>query len=836
MFQKPLNPTTRARDQTAEKTLTPEAWQRIKALFAEASQLDSAARETFLARECGSDPTLRAEIESLLACAQNGSGFLEMPAAPRLDLEPGTRLGDYEVLSLLGPGGMGGAYRARDLRLRRDVAIKVLPATLSSDTTSLRRFDREARAAASLNHPHIVTIHSIEHVGEVHLIVMELVDGQTLDRVIPGGGLSLEKLMGFAEGLADGVAAAHEKGIIHRDLKPGNIMVDRRGSIKILDFGIAKLTDLVDPGALDLESPTYWETEAGMVIGTVPYMSPEQLLGKKVDCRTDIFSLGVVFYQMATGQRPFHGESRAELASAILRDKPKAIIELRADLPRSLQGILERCLAKEVEDRCASAELCDAIQRLRRELVSGRRFTACETPEASVAVLPFLNMSADPENEFFADGITEEIINALAQIKQLHVAARTSSLSFKGKHVDLRIIGERLNVEAVLQGSIRRSGNHLRITVQLVNVADGYHLWSEKYDREMKDVFEIQDEISRSIAERLKISLESKQPLVKAGTENLEAYQLYLKGRALFFQRGPRLRRALECFERAVALDPKYALAWSGTADARNMVSFYGLLPPEACVKQAKDAAERAVSLDPSLAEAHTALALSYLFVSDPARCESEFLRALELNPRYSQARSWYGMFYLHWGVGRTEEGIDQLKQAVEADPLSAYARAMLAICCCDAGRTEEALHTAKAAVELDPDSFITRWFLQVALQHQRRFEESVAAGEVALALSGRHPYCLGSLALAYADWGKVSEAQSLYMELVWRAKRDYVQLPVLAWAASAAGDQEAAIQFVREAYQRHDPSMLAAARYSAFARLRQDARFRAMIEASVFK
>jgi serine/threonine-protein kinase len=310
-----------------------------------------------------------------------------------------------------------------------------------------------------------------------------------------------------------------------------------------------------------------------MVMGTVPYMSPEQLLGKKLDSRTDIFSLGAVLHQMATGQRPFRGDTRAELISSILRDQPKPVIELRADLPRSLQRVLERCLAKEAPDRYAATELRDAIQQLRQEFASGRHSApATGAAEASVAVLPFLNLSADPENEFFADGMTEEIINALARIKQLHVAARTSSFSFKGKHVDLRIVGERLNVRTVLEGSIRRSGNHLRVSAQLVNVADGYHLWSEKYDREMKDIFEIQDEISRSIAERLKVSLESNQSLVKAGTGNLEAYQLYLKGRALFFQRGPQLRRALQCFERAVGLDSNYAHAWAGLADTHRCV------------------------------------------------------------------------------------------------------------------------------------------------------------------------------------------------------------------------------------------------------------------------
>jgi len=826
--------------QAAGGTFAPEItanrWQKIKELFGETLERDAAERKAFLDQSCDGDLSLRGEVESLLAFVDVGSGFLQPPTSVRLTFPKGTRLGDYEVLSFLGPGGMGGAYRARDLRLHRDVAIKVLPAVLSADPNCLHRFEREAQAAASLNHPHIVTIHSIEETGGVHVIVMELVEGQTLDRMIPEDGMSMEKFVQFAADLTDAVAAAHDKGIIHRDLKPRNIMVDNRGSIKILDFGIAKMTEMAAPYSSDLQFSTYSETEPGMVMGTVPYMSPEQLEGKKLDFRSDIFSLGVVLYEMATGKRPFSGDTRAELMSSILRDQPKSVIELRSDLPIFLQRVLERCLAKVVTERYASTELRDAIQQLRQEFASRRHSTSAQgTAETSVAVLPFLNLSADPENEFFTDGMTEEIINALAQIKKLHVAARTSTFSFKGKHVDMRIIGERLNVRTVLEGSVRRSGNRLRVTVQLVSVADGYHLWSEKYDREMKDIFEIQDEISRSIAERLKVTLESEQPLVKAGTNNLEAYQLYLKGRALFFRRGLHLRGSLPCFERAVALDSNYALAWAGLADARNMLGFYGLLPPEACLEQAKEASVRAVQLDDSQAEAHNALALSHLLAWDQPHAKFEFLRALELNPRYLQARDWYGLFYLQWMAGRIEEGIDQLKQAVESDPLSGYAKGMLAVSYSDAGKPDQALEAAHAAVELDPDSFLGRWMLQVALHHQGRFDESVAAGKSALAISGRHPYCVASLALTYADWGKPAEAKALYMELQWRSKCEYVQPAVLAWAASATDEQEAAIQYAEEAYRRRDPGMISAKRFLAFARLRKDPCFQKILVAMRF-
>ncbi|MFY9559979.1 MAG: protein kinase [Terriglobales bacterium] len=808
------------------------AYELVLHVLRAALELAPEQRPAYLDLACPAD-SLRREVEALLATHDDArSGFRKFPPAPRSTLVQGTKLGDYEIVSLLGSGSMGDVYCARDPRLQRAVAIKVLPSFLSSDPDRLRRFEHEARAVASLNHPHVVTIHSIEEAGGVHFLTMELVEGQTLDRLIPDGGLPLEQFFEFAESLAAAVAAAHSKGIVHRDLKPGNIMVDTRGSIKVLDFGVAKMAEPAEPGSQDSRLSGHSPTEPGMVIGTLPYMSPEQLQGKNLDHRSDLFSLGAVLYEMATGQRPFSGDTPAELMSSILRDRTKPVTELRADLPTSLERVLERCLAKEVADRYASAQdLLAAIGRLRREFSSGLHASAISSPEASVAVLPFLNLSADPENEFFADGITEEIINALAQIKSLHVAARTSSFSFKGKHVDLRVISERLNVRTVLEGSVRRAGNEVRITAQLVNLADGYHLWSEKYDREMKDIFAIQDEIARSIAERLKVTLESEQPLVKAGTDNLEAYQLYLKGRALFFQRGPRLRRAFDCFKRAVLLDANYALAWAALADAYNMLAFYGLSHPEVCLPQAKEASVRAVTLDPLLAEAHTALALTHLFCDwDQPKAELEFLRALELNPRYLQARDWYGVFYLQWVAGRLEEGIAQTKHAAEFDPLSGYAKGMLAAACLNAGKLDDALQAAQAALPLDPDSFLSLWTLFIALHGQGRFEEAVAAGESALAISGRHPWIVASLALICTDWGKPEEAKAMYMELQWRAKRDYLQPSALVWAASAAGEQEEAIRYAREGYLVRDPAMLASRYWPCFARARKDPRFEGMM------
>jgi TolB-like protein len=446
--------------------------------------------------------------------------------------------------------------------------------------------------------------------------------------------------------------------------------------------------------------------------------------------------------------------------------------------------------------------------------------------EASIAVLPFANMSADPENEFFADGITEEIINALTRIEKLRVAACKSAFSFKGKHVDLHIIGERLNVKTILEGSVRKSGNRIRIMVQLINVADGYHLWAESYDRELKEIFEVQDEVALAIVSRLKVALRAgQQPSMKAGTSNLEAYQLYLKGRALLYRRGLDIRRAAQCFERAVALDPQYPLAWSGLADARTSLSLSGLERPGAVLPQAKEAATRAVALDPMLAETHCSLAMIHVLHDwDWSKAEQEFLRALELNPRYLQNLTWYA-FYLTWVQGRVDEGIALAKQAVEYDPLSGHAHATLANAYYCAGRGAEAVVAANSARELE-ESFFVYWASQHAFHSDCQFERAAAVGEITLALSGRHPWAMASQALIFADWGKTADAQGLFKELVARSARGYIQPTQLARTASAAGESDLAVDYAREAFDIRDPFLVVAKYCPDFMRLREDPRF----------
>lgn len=449
------------------------------------------------------------------------------------------------------------------------------------------------------------------------------------------------------------------------------------------------------------------------------------------------------------------------------------------------------------------------------ELAKGARTPAAPAAVAtvdSIVVLPFSSMSADPEDEFFSDGMTEEIIKALAHIEQLHVVARSSAFSFKGKHVDPRIVGEQLNVRTVLEGSIRRAGNRLRITIQLVNTADGYHLWSERYEREMKDIFDVQDEIARAIAERLKVTLEGggQEALVKAGTKNLEAYQLYLKGRTLLYRRGGAIPRAVECFERGVRLDAGYALAWAGLADAYSALGYYGLAPAQACMPKGMEAARHAVTLGPSLAEAHAALGVAALMGTwDEAEAEREFLRALDLNPRHIETRGSYALYYLTFAKGCHKEAIGQAKLALECDPLSSYAHSAYGMICGCARQYQEAVRATRRGVELDPESYVARHTLHLALHWCGRFEESIAVGEQALAMSGRHPWSMGTLAVTFADWGKPADAEALYAEMLGRARRQHVSPVMLAATAAAASRENEAICHARDALETHDPQCL---------------------------
>ena len=731
-----------------------------------------------------------------------------------MPLNVGDRLGHYEITGELGAGGMGIVLRAHDTKLDRDVAVKVLPDRLANERGALRRFQQEARAVAALNHPNVVTIHAVDERDGVHFLAMELVEGQGLSELIGGEPLSLARFFEVSVPLADALATAHDEGITHRDLKPANVMITAAGRVKVLDFGLAKFVGLRHEQEATLSAPL---TERGAAVGTFPYMSPEQLEAKAVDHRSDIFSLGVVMYELIAGRRPFVGDSGPSLASAILRDDPPSLAVARAGLPAALVHLIERCLEKAPDRRYQSAdELRRELEAVRRDHESGVTVGAAPpTRDKAIAVLPFTNMSADPENEFFSDGVSEEIINALGRIEHLHVAARTSAFSFKGQQVNLRDIGRQLNVNTVVEGSVRRAGTRLRITAQLVNVADGYQIWSERYDRELEDVFAIQDEIARTIVERLKVALTGdvagQGPLVKAATANSEAYELYLRGRALLYQRGLSVPQALECFKQAVALDAEYAQAWTGLADAHTVLGQYGFVHPAKTMPQAKDAALRAVALDDTLGEAHGALGGALLLHDwDADAAERALERAVALNPGHIQARGWYALFLLSWVRGRFDEAVPHTTQIVRQDPLSTgYAAGVHTLALAYANRTDEAVDHGTAVIDRDATSYLALFALQQAYVVASRFAEAIDVSRLALDVSGRHQWALASLAHAYARKGHVREARAVYEEMVARSSREHMQPSVVAVAAAAAGLEREAVALIDEALAQRDPAMI---------------------------
>src|SRR5262245_33226514 len=527
-----------------------------------------------------------------------------------MPLAAGSRLGPYEVVSLLGAGGMGEVYKARDTRLDRLVAIKIVAGGID-DATVRERLMREARAASALNHPHICTIHDVGDEEGRPFIAMEWIDGETLAARLArtGAALAVEETVRLAAQIADALDTAHTSGIVHRDLKPANLFITRRGDIKVLDFGLAKALDLIEDAQTVVARRHL--TEAGTTVGTIAYMAPEQARGELVDARSDLFSFGVVLYEMATGRSPFAGATTALTFDAILNRQPPAARSGNAAITPAVDAIVARLLAKDPSARPASARAVRDELRALLEDSHRDRSSGAARIVPSLAVLPFTNLSPEPENEYIADGITEEIINTLAQIKGLQVAARTSSFSFKGKTPDLADVAAKLHVAHVVTGSVRTAGPRLRIRVQLVNAHDGFPVWSERYDREAVDIFEIQDEIAAAIAQKLRVALTAPdEPIAKRATGDLDAYELYLKGRFLVNLRGAALLKGLECFEQALSRDSGFAPAHSGIATASALLSLYGYLPGYEAMPKARRAVLNALEADASLAEAHAAYLL----------------------------------------------------------------------------------------------------------------------------------------------------------------------------------------------------------------------------------
>lgn len=610
----------------------------------------------------------------------------------------GKTLAHFRVLEQIGEGGMGAVYVAEDLNLGRKVALKVLREEMASHRDRLERFRREAQAVAALNHPNIVTIHSIEEAPEGHFITMELVEGKGLDQLITGDGMSAERMLEIALPLVRALVAAHGRGITHRDLKPANVMVTDDGTVKILDFGLAKLQATAESGEHQ-DLPTQTLTQVGAVVGTIPYMSPEQVQGKQVDHLTDIFSLGVILYEMATGRRPFGGETSADVASAILRDAPESIADSRPDMPNQFGRIIARCLEKEPELRYQSAaDIQTALSKV-GETVAGKPGEA----GPSVAVLPFVNMSPDKDQDYFCEGLAEDIINALVGIESLRIASRTSAFRFKGSQQDIREIGRRLGVTTVLEGSVRKAGNQVRIGVQLVDVADGYHLWSNRYDRELKDVFAIQDEIAQKIVEALQVTLSPKakekaKKAEKAAPADVQAYDYYLKGRKFFYEfRRKGFELARQMFKRALVIDNGYARAYAGVADCcSSLYTYYDA--SEENLREADIASRKAVELDPDNAEAHASRGLALSLSEKFEEADAEFRKAIELSSKLYEAHYFFARAL--FAQGRHEQAVKEFEEACRVNPEDYQAPFFLAQTYLSLGRRAYAAANLRKAVE----------------------------------------------------------------------------------------------------------------------------------------
>jgi len=770
------------------------------------------------------------------------------------NIAPNSTLANYRIVSKLGAGGMGEVYLAEDSRLRRKVALKVLPTSLAADADRLARFEREALSASALNHPNILTIFEFASEGATHFLAAEFVEGETLRELIHRKKLSVKEILDITIQIASALQAAHSAGIIHRDIKPDNLMIRDDGYIKVLDFGLAKPES--SGGKLSLsdseaQTQVQVQTQAGIIMGTVAYMSPEQARGTAVDVRTDIFSLGVVLFEMITRRQPFTGETMNHTLVAIMENEPTPLSQLITSYPAELERIVLKCLAKKVADRYQTTKqlIIDLKNLQTRLLIEGElqssaatqksegatqiirpSTTSGGTAHSSIAVLPFQNLSGDAEQEYFADGITEEILNALAQIPGLRVAGRSSSFSFKGRNEDLRVVGSKLGVDSILEGTLRRSGDRLRITAQMIDSASGYQVWSERYDRVIEDVFTLQDEIATTISGRLQLSLNSNPNLQQQqpATRHIGACELYLKGRGLLYQRGLSIPKAIECFTQAVALDASYAQAWAGLADGYTTSGYSGFRPAHEVMPPALEAARRALELDPNLAEAHSALACaSLLYERNYELAEREFQRALELNPNYPQGRAWYALFFLDWVSARHVEAHEQALRLVQIDPLSGYAHVMLCFSDVSNDRIAEAIAHGRRGVELDPNSYLAHWSLGVALECAGDYEEGKVVMERAIAMSGRHCWAVIGLASLYGAWNKPDEARVVYDELITRSASEYIQPGMLAIAASAVGETAQAIALAQRAVDERDPIFVIISRtWPEFKKLRLDPRF----------
>ncbi len=812
--------------------VSPEAWAQIEPLLDAALALAPAQRSAFVATACAGDALLRSELERMLTECDRGDALFDRPAAERFatlwdntdDLRRVREAlaGQYELERELGRGGMATVYLARDIKHRRPVAIKVVDHGLGAEVGA-ERFLREIELCASLRHPHILPLYDSGAANGFLFYVMPLAEGKSLrDRLRRDGRLPVDEALRFGCEIADALGYAHARGVVHRDIKPENILIEA-GHPMVADFGIAHVASELRDDRL---------TRTGISLGTPAYMSPEQASAEPViDERSDIYSLACVVYEMLVGEPPFTGPTAEAVLVQRFTQQPPRPSAKREGLARPVDDAIRRALARDPDDRFASAQLFKEALGAALHATVWPALDPAQAVEKSIAVLPFDNMSADPENEFFADGIAEEIINALARLPGLRVAARTSAFSFKGKKEDLRTVGEKLNVATVLEGSVRKAGGRVRITVQLIGVADGYHIWSERYDRELTDIFVIQDEIATAVAEKLKVTLHGDtKALVEPPTESVAAYELYLKGRAQLHGLGHTMREAVRCFTQAIALDPEFAHAHAALGEALAFLVLYGLVSPELVRDQATDSARAALTLAPKLADAHHTAGLCAMFFEfDWRTAEREFVRALEAEPNNVQVICSRALWIRAISQRDFAGSVRDTQRAVVLDPLSGYAAACEALSRALAGHGNAAASVAQRAVELDPVSFYARMCLFWCCAWANEHERAMDVIRYVLGVSGRHPWALSALAVELDRVGESAGARSAYSELLARASQEFIQPWTLALSAAGANLLDEAFVHAEQGLRDRDPFSLAVPSWPDAYRLRRDPRFAAL-------
>jgi serine/threonine protein kinase len=852
--------------------MNPKQLARIEELYNRALELEESERGVFLRNTCGGDDGLRREVESLLAAKEQVEleSFMAQPANPEAvmnltadshESRIGQQVHTYKILSVLGAGGMGVVYRAHDLKLDRDVAIKFISGHALGGRVAGQRLLREARSAAALNHPNVCTIYEVGEAGGEAYIAMEYIDGQPLSGRIPGHGLQIEDLLRYSCQVVDALAHAHERGIVHRDLKPLNVLVTTHGRAKVLDFGLAKRVS----GTAFSEATTQVEssiTEPGILAGTLAYMAPEQLRGERASSRTDVWAMGVMLYEMATGRQPFAGKTPYELSSAILNQPCPMLPE---KLPGALMTVIERCLQKDPQERYENADALKvaldgvnarlALWPFRRYRLSRRRLVSAALivlvitigliwarlrgPSAgasivgSIAVLPLENLSGDPQQEYFADGLTEEVITNLAKIQALKIISRTSVTRYKRTTKTPSDIARELNVDAIVEGSVQRSGNRVKVTAQLIRANTDRHLWANSYEREIEDVLKLESDIAAAIAGQVQVRVRAGESALLTSSRRVDpqAYEAYLRGRELVQNalNEETLRQGIDSLQRSLAIDSTYAPAHAALSYGYQFRAFAGYEAPATAMTNSRTEALDALRLDDQLSEAHANLYnVKFLYDWDWAGAEAELNRTAQLNPNSATAHQRRGEFFACI-YQRFDESYQELKRARELDPYSGFIAQELAWNRSMARRWDEALRDQQTAMPLEPANPLLWSSLAQYHAHLNRRANALDALKRAetLAPTGTDLLFDEELIDAFAVLGMRREAEELLRPWIMKTNSGkYADAYMIAESYAALGEKESALRWLERAASDRSPELVFIRIDWAWDGLRSDARF----------